>query len=843
MHMKQYEKKSRLPVNENAIIRPRIDALLEEGMQFPAVVISAGAGFGKTQAVAGFLENSEYRGVWQQLTLLDNLPMRFWEGFVHTISLHRPAMADKIGKLEFPDSLYKFHKFLQFFTEELYMDDQFVVFVFDDFHLIQDQSVIDFFKLFLSANLENICIVFITRKLELGFPHGRIHLVTMEELQFTKTEMKQYFRKQGVSVPNEKELDTIYLHTKGWPLALYLIGLQRIRKRSNEKNPSVDSQQVIFKLIETEIFSQYNKKERQFLVLLSILNFFPQELLIEINDYLDGSAFSSLQNNMFVSYDYRAKSYYLHQIFLDFLIKKQYLIKPSLKQVALEKAGDWCRAANYFVDAINYYERCSKMDKVLQVIVGFEGRRHSRDNANLLIQYIEKFSDEFMQRHIMCRVVYAMLFLNNLEIKKAQAQIEIVQTQLKQREATPETELLWGEALIGKGLISMGLNTVDFVEWFRKADQYLPNGSNHWKRNLRLVECSNALNIAGSEFGAVEERVERLLEGMPYVSKVLNGTGYGLEYLASAEASFFRGDFQEAKENAYKAVYKAKEMNQKDIIDNALFLLMRVFLATGEIPKIKDTLERLQRSEQSGDVGMQYVPNVAIGWFYSEIGEVDRIEEWMMYGEENQQPPISVDKDVLLQIRCLIEKKDYPEALALTMRLETILQKRNMIISMIYVFVYRAIIYYALDNLEQSAQALGEAYDLAHANGMIMPFIEFGHKTRAMLRHFQKQGHEKIPADWLAVVHTKASTYAKRHTYIISRFRNSDTKTSADYGLTKREIELLCNVSQGLTRDEIASSMYISPHTVKSILKTVYNKMGAVNGADAVRIAGSSKLI
>ncbi|MGI6153491.1 MAG: hypothetical protein ACOYJB_06655 [Christensenellaceae bacterium] len=164
--MKQYQKTSRLPTSEGSIPRQRIDALLEEGIKFPALVVAAGAGFGKTQAVADFLNRSDYRSVWMQLTLLDNLPMRFWESFVYTVSLHRPAMAEKLKELGFPDSLYKFNKFLHLFVEELYTDNQFVVFVFDDFQLVQDKSVSQFFEYFVSANLENICLLFITRKLE-----------------------------------------------------------------------------------------------------------------------------------------------------------------------------------------------------------------------------------------------------------------------------------------------------------------------------------------------------------------------------------------------------------------------------------------------------------------------------------------------------------------------------------------------------------------------------------------------------------------------------------------------------------------------------------------------------
>jgi LuxR family maltose regulon positive regulatory protein len=46
-------------------------------------------------------------------------------------------------------------------------------------------------------------------------------------------------------------------------------------------------------------------------------------------------------------------------------------------------------------------------------------------------------------------------------------------------------------------------------------------------------------------------------------------------------------------------------------------------------------------------------------------------------------------------------------------------------------------------------------------------------------------------------------------------------------------------LAQGLTREEIARNLSISVNTVKSAVRSVYNKLGAVNRADAVRIAVS----
>jgi len=834
--MELYKKISELPINQGTLIRPRIDAMLETGMQFPAVAVSAGAGFGKTQAVASFLERSDYHSVWFQLTPLDTLPMRFWESFAHTISLHRPTLSDNLKKLGFPDSLYKFHSFLKLFTEELYADNQFVVLVFDDFHLIKEPVIIDFFTYLISSRLENLCMVFITRNVGLPSLIGNPYILTTDDLRFTKEEIKRYFENRGIKISSASELDRIHSYTGGWAIALYFSELQIKKEIPASDRRLIDSQQILFSLIDKEIFSAYDGSEQQFFILLSALNFFPKELLTEI--FPQKNALSLLNDNVFVSFDQKADSYYLHQIFLDFLLKKQSSIDTELLNDTLCKAGDWCHKNRYFFDAINYYEQCGTSGNILKLILGFKGLRHSRNDADLFIRYFENFPDEFMRKNIMCRIVYAMFFLNNLEIEKALNQMQIVHAQLKK-----DDKSMLGEALIGSGLISLALGKEDFAELFKRADALLPNGSTHWGENLRLIEYGSALHLDSLEKGSLDRRTDLIFEGIPHITRVLHGTGYGLEHLASAEKYFLRCEFKEAQKDAYKAIYTAKEKNQHDVIDNALFLLLRIFFATGNISKINDTIKELQKTEQHDSFQIQSVSDIALGWFYSEIGKPEKVAEWIAYGEEKSQPPLSIDKDMLLQIRCLIEKREYFEALALTERLEFLLLKRNGLISLIYVLVYRAVIFYNLDDIGKSAAALEKAYALSKDNGLIMPFIEFGHKTRALLGYFRKQKDAKIPADRLAGIHTKASTYAKRRAYIVSQFSYPNDNKSPDFGLTDRELELLSNMSQGLTRDEIAQSMYLSPHTIKSMLKTVYSKIGAVNAADAVRIAGSLKIL
>lgn len=839
--MDLYSKITALPTSKDSIVRPRVDALLERGMQFPAVVVAAGAGFGKTQAVAGFLSRSEYRAVWFQITLLDNLPMRFWESFVYTVTLHRPAFGEKLKNLGFPDSLYKYQKFLQALTEELYTDDKFVVFVFDDFQLLQDPIIAEFFKYFVSANLENICLLFITRNLESYSFHSAVHVLTTEDLRFTKEEAAMYFESREAIIENEKDFGTIYDYTGGWPMALYLISLQLQKKELQRQERILSSQQLIFKLIEKEVFSNYSEKEQKFFVALSQFAFFPRDLMREVGKYMYVQEEELLENNVFVSYDQKAKHYYLHQIFLDYLAEKRYMIDKATEEDMFCKAAEWSAKNGYIADAVSYYDGCGRQDKVWEVIESLEGMRHSKDEADFFISYMEKFSPEFMKQNPMARVVYAMMLLNNIEMKEAQKEIGLAHAQLAKAQETEENRLLLGEVHVGLGLISLGMENNEFVDCFKAANALLPNGSCRWGRKLRLVEYSNALNITSSKKGEVEKSVKDFFEGIPYVYKVLHGAGYGLEYLVSAEAAFFTNHLKRAEQDAYKAFHMAEEKQQADIADNALFLLLRIFLVSGDTQKIGEILKGLEKKEQSDDINLQGVSDIALGWFYTEMGMVEKVAGWILYNQLEERPPISVDKESLLHARCLIEKQNYFEALALLEKVEKLYRKRNTIISVIYANVYRAIAYYQVDDMLRATEAVKEAYALAHENNLIMPFIEYGHRTRSLLDNVRKQESTGIPDDWLASVQAKAATYAKKHAYIVSQFR--DAPGRENFNLTQRETELLRNISQGLTRDEIAASMYVSPHTVKSMLKTVYNKIGAVNSADAVRIAISSDII
>jgi ATP/maltotriose-dependent transcriptional regulator MalT len=70
-------------------------------------------------------------------------------------------------------------------------------------------------------------------------------------------------------------------------------------------------------------------------------------------------------------------------------------------------------------------------------------------------------------------------------------------------------------------------------------------------------------------------------------------------------------------------------------------------------------------------------------------------------------------------------------------------------------------------------------------------------------------------------------------------------KSSPTYpaGLTAREVEILCQVAQGLTDAQVAEALVISPRTVNWHLTTIYSKLGVSSRSAATRFAIEQKLM
>ena len=78
------------------------------------------------------------------------------------------------------------------------------------------------------------------------------------------------------------------------------------------------------------------------------------------------------------------------------------------------------------------------------------------------------------------------------------------------------------------------------------------------------------------------------------------------------------------------------------------------------------------------------------------------------------------------------------------------------------------------------------------------------------------------------------------------RFQNKNNlpqKPPSDFGLSKREIQILEHLAEGHDYLKISESLFISPNTVKKHISNLYDKLHVHSKASAVRIAVENKWV
>ena len=128
--------------------------------------------------------------------------------------------------------------------------------------------------------------------------------------------------------------------------------------------------------------------------------------------------------------------------------------------------------------------------------------------------------------------------------------------------------------------------------------------------------------------------------------------------------------------------------------------------------------------------------------------------------------------------------------------------------------------------------ALEEALALAEAGGWIRPFVELG---RPMVELLERLAEHKGSTDFLHRVRETCVAMSARTTSTAAGTHTSGTagESWSIEPLTRRELDILELLVQRLQNKEIASRLSVSPETVKTHLKHLYQKLDVNNRREA----------
>ena len=835
------------PVAEQYLRRPDVELMLQNAFKKPLTTVIAGAGYGKTQAVLSALRDLDCNAAWLQLSPLDNHPARFWERAAAALLPHSRNLHDSMMSLGYPESIVLFDLFLKHITKELTQKKPFV-FVLDDFHLIQNKKILAFIELFISARIHNFSFVLISRKkpdisMAGMLSKGLLARVTESNLRFSLKEMDAYLRMRGLEL-GDRLIADIYSYTDGWIFAIYLVGLaaQKVEMR----NPVFPAKIDIFDLIEKEIFSPAPSELQDFLIRLSFLESIPSGLLKVLASNNASLISEMLQISMFIHYDSVTDGYRIHHLFKEFLLEKEGSLTHNVVSDLHLTAAKWYSDNDIRFEAIYHYRQIDRFDEIFDIIISIPGHVSS-EAADSLVSLMEEAPAELIRARPIIRVSKAGYLFNNNRLDESKRELMLLRQEFEVKPRTKENLELLGEVYLLLAVIAMVHTDYSFEPLFRVADEFLPNGSKLVDNRAGLAEGINACSISDPSAGELKRYQEALFRAAPHAANAMHGCCYGLEYLNAAESSLYTGDLKAAEKYAFEAIFRSKKYKQDDIEYMANFVLVRIFTskgsyekAAGLLKKMEEQLDTIQRAD------CIYLFAVISGWFYLKLGKTELIAKWIRHEEETRKmlAPVVIGRENLVRTDCLLAEERYFELLAYMEHTDVIYESRGILYAVIQNKITRAIAHHYMGNPDEAVRFLSEAYELSSPNNLIMQYIEYGNKMRTLIHAARQNGKCMIPRSWLDMIYTRSSSYAKMLSQIVSAYEAAHAMDSRYLiALSKRESEVLAYLRNGMTRKEIAATCYVSHSTVNSILKSIYDKLGAANAADAVRIAAEKNFL
>jgi LuxR family maltose regulon positive regulatory protein len=667
--------------------------------------------------------------------------------------------------------------------------------------------------------------------------------LTADDLRFSEEEISGCFALRGISLSPEN-LARVCRDTEGWALAVDLL-TRDIKSVGAENYNWRQIGASSWRKIESRIFSSIDGGLRKFFIKLSLLDHWSRELL-EILDPKGVYVTAMEMYSALSRYDSYLHGYRLHHLFLEFLRgKKDELSEEEIREVYLQGAV-WCMRNKLYTDAAVYYEKAKHYQGIVKVLETFS-HFLPRSIASFFLELVNRIyppigeNPDFTFLWFVYRPRF-LLFLNRFDeaFVECRKTIEFFQT----RTLTPLNAKILASSYTTLGTLALVTcrftRDYTFLPYFEKAYHYY----SIYKEPIQGLGISYTRSAYTMQLGYPAEKgeCERLIEAFVPIIRFAAHTGnenlYGIDTLARAEMTYYRGDMDNAEQYIKKAIFKAREKNLYALENHGLFLLLRMTLHTRGPAEAEEIIRQLDAQLDNESFSHRYICyDIVTGWYWLQLEVPKRLAPWLKNDvEENELDTVLLSKDLLIKAKYAYREKQYENAINILKRGECTLG--TYLLGKIEMTLLEMAAAYHQGRKEEALNMLEAAYDAASPNDIDMPFIEMGEDMRLIAGDYlagKRRESGKLPVPWLESIRNKASAYGKKLTQFTLFYERESN--GAQIYLSSRERVILDGLSRGQSREEIAGMTGLTLNVVKSAIRTINSKLGAVNRVDAIRIA------
>ena len=513
----------RLP--EEFVHRPRLTDRINQGVKCPLTLITAPAGFGKTNLLIEWTRETSLPVAWLTIDNDDNDLSGFIRYVTGALQTIEPGLGEEASDLLQSSQDDGWKTGLTLLINELSALPKEVVVVLDDFHTLENSVILQRMDFYLKHSPPNLHLIIASRsepEFDLAFlrAKGRVLELGIDDLRFTSEEVVQYFQQAiGQELPPETT-QALEERTDGWITSMQMAALSL----KDQTDPATllanleGKSHYLSDFLAEEVLDHQPSEIRQFLLRSSILETFSGPLCEAVvkPDAQPGYGAVMLNRlehaNLFITaLDEKHEWFRFHPLFVDFLREVQRQVNraeiPDLHKRAaiwLEENGNLNEAFRHALSSRDMQWAADMIERNTQTLI-------NRGEVDAIARWIGRLPEEITHKRPLLSVGYAWALIAMHQLDLARYWLEDVRQLVEQLEkqtdgaVPPDADLVGirgGLALCESHLAMLSGNLEQAAELSRQAAGYLPE--NIYLSSLVALDESLSFVFAGDTQKAIE---------------------------------------------------------------------------------------------------------------------------------------------------------------------------------------------------------------------------------------------------------------------------------------------------------------------------------------------------
>ncbi|MDM7915758.1 MAG: tetratricopeptide repeat protein, partial [Candidatus Eisenbacteria bacterium] len=590
------------PLPLHYLPRPRLDAVWQQAAAHRLILVTAGAGFGKTSFLAEQARKSARPVIWHSLEELDADPATFASrlaGTLRDLDSRSPARAEalahKAGRLS--DSAL-----LASLLRAAIAHDSGIVLLFDDVqHVGQCAEALRFLERLAQA-LPDSCSMVLSSREPVPMATARLQSlgsvarIGTRDLQFTEEELSSFLLQRFPAAGIQPALVRRLLsETEGWAAGIEILlqasggspwAIEEALDRSTQAGAGW------FAYFAEEVLGDLDPATREFLRRSSVLPSMEPGLCDRVLGVDDSAArLEALCSRNLFTFPIRRDppSYRYHHLFREFL--KDRLARESDPEEARRlrlRCAEELAAAGAWAEAAMEYAEGGDPRATLAVIERLGEKLLPAGNYRVLRRALESIPDSMLSQHPAALTVLGRMQETHGEWEEAR---RTYGKAILVARGLAKAELL---SLLGQAHIRRG----EYGEGERACVEALRQPGRKSAQLRGRVLC--LLGVSAGEMGRLAEAERHFDRAIRIFRGIDDASGEGrVLCLLAANVHYYRGDYRRAKEAGRQALVLFQRLGDPHWICHSMMGIAQHAAAAGEPREARDLAERALRLAES----------------------------------------------------------------------------------------------------------------------------------------------------------------------------------------------------------------------------------------------------